>query len=250
MRRYMGTLSSLVLLLCLAGCGSWNTKDDAELPDKSIVAFRRSHDVNAVGQDVSSTVIARCIPGLPCEVIDYNSGYERGIGGAVFQGTGPAAALALGNWAAASSLRPPQYNSTTTMSNGTGSTFAGGAGGIGQGGIGNGGAGGLGGQGGSNRFAPGSVQGGNASANNGGMRFNASNSNSQQQGQSQMQHQAQQSTNINTNTANGYGGNANANATAAPLQGFTPTGPQQPLTFQIGGHTYTCPAGGGYCPDP
>jgi hypothetical protein len=245
----MKRIASLLSVLLLAACGNWNTATNAPLPDGSIIAFRNNHDVNFAGQDVSSTVTARCMPGLPCDIVDHNSGYERGFLGAVFQGTGPAAAGAIGFAVGMNNRRPDTYNNTTTMSNGTGSTFQGGAGGIGQGGRGVGGGvamapgavqGGQGGAGGNANFAAGAVQGGSASANNGGVRIN--NTNQQAQVQAQQQHQDQTSNNWNSNS------NRNNNQNTATSSGgyYTISGGDQHPSYEMNGHTYNWVPGKGY----
>ena len=167
MRRLASLSLCLLGALLLAGCVSFSTNHVEKLVDGSAVQSVKFHDINVAGQDVTSTATAFCPTGQACQVIDRNSGYQRGFLGAVFQGTGPAAALALGNWAAAASLRPPRYNSTTTV---TGGNATGGAGGSG-----------LGGAGGAVPMAPGTfvLNGGTATANN-----------RQRQGMSQDQTQA------------------------------------------------------------
>ena len=240
--RLLRLIGLLPIVAILAACGNGVTNQAATDPCFNVY-YHSFYDNNAGGinnrtEFVTSQLKETAPPGCSFQSATVHS---PGIGVEAVKTLAPALALAGGEIGAAAVLRPPQYNSNTSVTGaqfGAGAvaggvanatqnqTAAGGAGGRGGAATATGGAGGNAlARGGSTTFQPGAVQGGTASANNGGVRVNnvnaSVNDNSnvakassyanaqQQQGQEMKQHQAQGQgmTNYGSGGNGGWNGN-------------------------------------------
>ncbi len=105
-------VSALSLAVTLAACATDQTQVVADAPDGSRTVINFVQRVNPVAQDLSVITVQHC--GKPpferCSLVSVDNSTERGFAGAVFEGTGPAAALALGGAIGLSNLRPARTN--------------------------------------------------------------------------------------------------------------------------------------------
>ena len=212
----------LLLPLCgLSGC-FWLTdqerSDYAHLQggDPCVILYYHNFKTNDPGALNNRTTALTTMPnpnappGCKVQTASTNS---PGIGVEAVKTVVPALAYAGGEIGAAIAVRPPQFysNSSTSLQNGTGSTFAGGAGGNGQGGSG---------------FGVGT--GGSSRSDSSAAALASAR---QQQGQGQWS----RNTNNNSTTAN-------------QTLGAQPQ-PQGPQSFYGNGHRWDCVPGQG-CVDP
>ena len=91
-------LFSVGVLLLLAGC-AYQTSTSLDWPDRSVTVVKTAKTFDPFQIDTSMTLAKDChndAVGTHCQMLDVSHAAQRGLGGAILEGSGPAALIGWG----------------------------------------------------------------------------------------------------------------------------------------------------------